>query len=158
MSADRWDPWAEDQLAEGRAERDKGMAAAGARLGADWDKAVIDQAIRVLAATGREFNADDVRDRLPAVAHALIGSRFMAASKRGLIERVGDQQSRHRSRHASRVGLWRGRRQAALPFPGGQAPADTSTTPSRSRQSPAALAPSSRHFVLQDSDREDTPS
>jgi hypothetical protein len=94
-------------LALTRAERDRGMALAESARGADWDRRVIDQAIRHLARTGREFSSNDVRGLLPAVRPALIGARFLAASKRGEIKRVGDVLADHKAGHARRVGLWR---------------------------------------------------
>ena len=102
------------RLAEGRAERDRGMARAEASRHSAWDRAVIDQAIGVLAATGREFSSNDVRERLPDVRPALVGARFMHAARRGLIERIGDELAAHKAGHARRVGVWRGRRQPAL--------------------------------------------
>jgi len=117
------------RLAEARAERDRGMARAEASLHAAWDRAVIDQAITVLAATGQPFSANDVRGLLPDVRPALVGARFMHAARRGLIERIGDELATHKAGHARRVGLWRGARQRTLPFPGERAAGPTPTTP-----------------------------
>ena len=50
---------------QGRAARDRAIAGAQASRGADWDRKVIDQALAHLAASGREFTADDLRELLP---------------------------------------------------------------------------------------------
>jgi hypothetical protein len=93
---------------DARAERDRGLADALDRPAADWDRAVVDQAIRYMAETGRKFSAADLRPLLPAVSPAVIGAAFMAAARAGTIERVGDAHARHAEGHARRVGLWRG--------------------------------------------------
>src|SRR5262249_3543980 len=79
------------QLAGARAERDKGMAAAEASRHAVVDRALIDAAIRAEAATGQPFSANSIRSRLPGVAGSLVGARFLAAARRGQIERIGDE-------------------------------------------------------------------
>jgi hypothetical protein len=95
------------RLALARAARDRGMAAAEAGRGADWDRKVIDRAIAHLAATRQEFSANEVRELLPVVSGALIGSRFMAAYRRGDIERIGDVFATHAEGHGRRISLWR---------------------------------------------------
>ncbi len=42
----------------------------------DWDTSVIDKAIRAVAARGKRFSANDVRNLLPEVKASLIGLRF----------------------------------------------------------------------------------
>lgn len=74
-------------LDDARAERDAALA----KLEADADnvdRQVIDQAIRVYAETGMEFSANDLRYLLPDVRRPLIGARFLAARKRGVIAPV----------------------------------------------------------------------
>jgi hypothetical protein len=143
------------RLAEGRAERDRGMARAEASLHAAWDRAVIDQAITVLAATGRAFSANDVRDRLPDVRPALVGARFMHAARRGLIERIGDELATHKAGHARRVSVWRGRRRHTQLTLDDQGSPHTPTTPEGFYSSGAAWAPSSP--TPGDDYRKDTP-
>jgi hypothetical protein len=70
--------------------RDAGMAlaenAADSRL-----VAIVDQVIAEFNASGREWSANDIRDRLPAVNPPVIGARVKAAMMRRPMEmrRVG---------------------------------------------------------------------
>lgn len=98
----------------GACARDRGMANAEARRGADWDAKVIRQAIGHLAASGEEFSANEVRAILPAVSGPLIGAGFRRAHQRGEIEVCGTVQAAHEAGHRRTLLLWRGRRQAAL--------------------------------------------
>lgn len=100
---------AHEQLELGAALRDAGTAQADAAAG-DWWKATADQAIDHLAATGRPFTADDVRDLGvpdPSSPKAW-GARFLSASKAGRIVRVGYTPSRRASVHAHPVAVWQG--------------------------------------------------
>lgn len=90
-----------------RQARDQGMAAAQSRPAAGQDALVIDQAIRHFADSGAEFSVNDVRRLLPVVAPQLVGSRFLAASNRRQIERVGSTLADHEKGHARRVSVWR---------------------------------------------------
>lgn len=87
--------------------RDEGMERAESASHAPVDRAIIDQAIDWFATTGDEFSANDIREVLPDVSGALIGSRFLAASKRGQIVRVGDTLATHKAGHARRISTWR---------------------------------------------------
>lgn len=71
-----------------------------------WDRHVIDQAIREVAARGVPFSSNDVRPLLPAVRSALIGARFLAARKRGEIRRIGYVPSTDPGTHSHPVALW----------------------------------------------------
>lgn len=106
-------------LDEARAQRDAGIAQAEAADLLGWDRSLIDQAIRVWADTGDPFSANELRDLLPDVRQSLIGARFMAASIRGQIVRVGQLNSTKASTHLKRIGLWIGAQatgdQLALP-------------------------------------------
>ncbi|WP_160050728.1 hypothetical protein [Nocardiopsis sp. FR4] len=90
---------------EGRRLREEALAGASAD---GWDNAVIDQAIRFFAASGRRFSANDVRPLLPLVRRAAIGARFMAASRRGVIRRVDSTPSTDPGTHAHRITVWEG--------------------------------------------------
>jgi len=70
------------------------------------DRLVIDQAIRAVANYGHPFSANDVRPLLPLVRTSLVGARFMAASKAGLIRRTGWVTSTDPGTHARPIGLW----------------------------------------------------
>ena len=87
--------------------RDHGMALAEDGQSAEQDRYVIDNAIRHFAGLGDEFSSNDVRRVLPVVSGSLIGSRFLAAHKRGEIERVGDELADHEAGHARRISVWR---------------------------------------------------
>lgn len=70
------------------------------------DRAVIDQAIRAVAARGRPFSANDVRHLLPVVRTSLIGARFLAAAKAGVITRIGYVVSTDPGTHARPIAQW----------------------------------------------------
>lgn len=94
------------QLELGQALRDKGIARVECAAD-DQDRAVIDQAIRVVADRGRPFSANDVRPLLPpGIRPALIGARFLAASKRRQIRKLGWVPSTDPGTHAHPVALW----------------------------------------------------
>lgn len=82
----------------------------------NWWKEIVDDAIAYLAATGTPFTADDVRDLGIPDPHApqAWGARFMAATRAGLIVRVGDASSRRPSVHAHRIGLYVGAEAVSL--------------------------------------------
>lgn len=99
-----------DESVEARRARDRAMAEAEARRAADQDRAVIDQAITHLAALGRPFSANQVRELLPVVSPALVGARFLAAARDGLIKAVGVTQASHTAGHGRLLRVWRGTR------------------------------------------------
>lgn len=72
----------------------------------DWARAVVDQAIRAAAESGRSFSANDLRDLLPAERSGLIGARFLAAAKAGRIIRVGYTPATHAAGHGRPVAVW----------------------------------------------------
>lgn len=72
-------------------------------------RAVVDQAITLYAASGRPFSANSLRDLLPDVRPALLGARFYAAARRGLIRRIGYEQSTLRSTRRHPIAVWVGR-------------------------------------------------
>lgn len=97
-----------EQLTLGEHLRDEGIARAEAASD-DWQRAVIDQAIREVAARGRAFSANDCRPLLPpGIRPALIGARFLAASKRGQIRKVGWVASTDPGTHSHPVAQWVG--------------------------------------------------
>lgn len=93
-------------LEEGRDRRDEGISMAEDAAGAAVDRALIDQAIEYLARNQQYLSANDVRDLLPVVRPALMGARFLAAARRGLIVHAGTVHATSASRHANRMGLW----------------------------------------------------
>lgn len=95
-----------EQLMLGQTLRDEGIAKVEAASD-DQDRAVIDQAIRVVAERGRPFSANDVRPLLPAgIRPALVGARFMAASRRREIRKLGWVPSTDPGTHAHPIALW----------------------------------------------------
>lgn len=95
-----------EQLEFGKALRDEGIARV-TEASDEWERAVIDQAIRAVAARGRPFSANDVRPLLPAgVRPKLVGARFMAASRRKEIVKVGWTPSTDPGTHAHPVARW----------------------------------------------------
>lgn len=94
-----------DSMAD--AVRDAGAQAAFS-FDRDWSDAAV-EALEELAADGREFTADDVRDRVgePESPGAL-GAVFRGAAAAEQIKLVGYRRSRRLSRHAGVIGVWRG--------------------------------------------------
>lgn len=72
----------------------------------EQDRRVIDQAIRAFAANHRPFSANDLRPMLPVVRKSLLGSRFLAAAKRGEIRRVGYEPSTEPAAHGRPTAVW----------------------------------------------------
>jgi hypothetical protein len=68
---------------------------------------VIDQGIRVIGQTYGHVDANALRELLPAVPPNLIGARFLAAAKRGLIVEDGTVRATHIAGHARRIVRWR---------------------------------------------------
>lgn len=95
-----------EQLELGQHLRDEGMAAVE-EASDDMSRATIDQALREVAKRGRPFSANDVRPLLPpGIRPALVGARFMAASRRREIRKVGWVASTDPGTHAHPVALW----------------------------------------------------
>lgn len=87
------------------AARDRGVAIVEAASD-DQGRAVLDQAIRLHAQSGRPFSANDFRDLLPAERANLLGARILAAAKRGEIVRVGYEPATHAAGHGRPVAVW----------------------------------------------------
>jgi hypothetical protein len=73
-------------------------------------KIMIDNAIADANASGREWSANDIRDRLPVVCSGLVGARVKAASMRKPVEMVavGEVQSNLPTTKTKRITVWRG--------------------------------------------------
>ena len=80
--------------------RDAGQQAA-------TDRALVDAAIRTLAASGREFSANEART-LHGVTGPVVGAAFTAARKAGLIRAIGFTTSDEPGTHAHPVRTWLG--------------------------------------------------
>lgn len=75
----------------------------------DEVKRRIDAEIRRLAATGREFSANDCRKALAGVAGPVVGGRFNSAHRAGLIRKTGRRvPSNLASTHAHELLCWIG--------------------------------------------------
>jgi hypothetical protein len=87
----------------------EGMALAEAAASEDWQDRW-DEAIRLLAGSGREFTADDVREVAgPPTDHPnAAGSRFHTAAMAGLIRRVGYRKSARDVLRAHPIAVWTG--------------------------------------------------
>lgn len=68
----------------------------------------IDAAIRSAAALGTPFSANDLRAAFSDAPGPLVGARFNAAAKAGLIEHVGYVPSSKANTHGHDLKLWRG--------------------------------------------------
>lgn len=63
--------------------------------------------IALLAKMRGSITSDDLRGALPAAPHHnAIGAAFSAASRQGLIMRVGFRQALHKSAHGRVVSVW----------------------------------------------------
>lgn len=100
-----------DSIAACVAARAEGIALAQDGDVTGWNRNLIDQAIDVLASTGRPFSANDLRVLLEHVdlPAALFGARFShAATNRKVIRYVGQTRSTKRNTHGKPVALWVG--------------------------------------------------
>jgi hypothetical protein len=99
-----------DQLTLGDALKDTGMALADSAAAPDW-KARWDEAILELARGGLPFTSDEVRELAgPPTDHPnAAGSRFAAAARAGVIERIGYRNSTRAVLHSHPLSVWRGR-------------------------------------------------
>lgn len=93
---------------------DVGMAASAAS-GSRWsieDFAVLDAAIRKLAASGERFTSDDVWRLSPTVKFTKgIGAKLTAAARSGLIHNTGERRVSARGGdhdHAQSLSVWKG--------------------------------------------------
>lgn len=69
----------------------------------------VDAAIRRLAATGREFSANDMRADLAGITGPIVGGRFNAAASAGLIKKSGNRvRSNLASTHSHELLCWIG--------------------------------------------------
>lgn len=97
-------------IEEGRAVRDVGVAAVDAASVAahrTW-RPKAEEALDELIQAGTPFTADDLRARVDEKPHHpnSIGALFIGASRRGLIRKIGYQQSKTKSRQAGSLALW----------------------------------------------------
>jgi hypothetical protein len=90
-----------------------GMVLADAAASAEW-KERWDKAIALLAISGQEFTADDVRDIAgPPGDHVnAAGPRFRSAALAGLIRSVGFRKSTRPALRAHHIMVWVGTRRA----------------------------------------------
>lgn len=72
----------------------------------EWDRRVIDQAIRAFVLQGKPFSANDLRPLLPEVRKCLISRRLIVAQNDGLIRYVGVTPSTLKSTKAARVNVY----------------------------------------------------
>jgi hypothetical protein len=93
----------------GRLLRDQGVARANGSMDRWWRSCATAGLVH-LAALGRPFTADDLRDLgVPEPSHPnYVGALFIGASKAGVIRPVGFAQARRPSRHASWMRQWVG--------------------------------------------------
>lgn len=100
----------DDLLEDGRRNRDRGMQTATYATDVAWVRAC-DAAIRMLAATGDEFDAEVVRSIVgpPVGSPNALGPRIGAAARRGLIVKVGYRQALRPERNAGPLAVWRGK-------------------------------------------------
>jgi hypothetical protein len=94
---------------DGGAARDLGADRAANSVHTSWRLAA-EAAIGRLAATGRVFDAEDVRDRVggPPGHHNALGGVFIAAARRGQIRPVGYRASGRREAHRRPIREWVG--------------------------------------------------
>jgi hypothetical protein len=71
-----------------------------------WERSVIQQAIRTVAARGHKFSANDVRELLPDVNRNRIGREFARAASDGVIEWAGMERSTDKGTHGHRINVW----------------------------------------------------
>ena len=87
--------------------REKAEGIARAEAHADpSDRARIDAAIRTVAGRGGVFSANDVRPLIPNAHGPLVGARFNAAARAGVIVRIGYESSTKANTHAHPIATW----------------------------------------------------
>ena len=94
----------------GEALRDAGISSVERNTPEDW-RIACDRAIATLAATGREFTAEDVRALCgdPPCHPNAMGARFMSAARTGLLEKVAYRNPTRATAHGSVIAVWRGK-------------------------------------------------
>lgn len=97
-------------IEQGRQARDIGVAAvdaAGFAAHRTW-RPKAKEALSELIESGEPFTADDLRARVDEKPHHpnAIGALFNGAARRGLIRKIGYQQSTVKSRQAGLQALW----------------------------------------------------
>ena len=93
---------------EGERLKEEGMAQVALAESPLWIHAA-DKAVRFLAAIGRPFTADDVRDLAGDPRHPnAFGARLNAHARTGLIRRVGYRPSDRAERHRAIIAVWVG--------------------------------------------------
>lgn len=97
------------QLEFGREERDDGIALVLSHT-PDYFKDSVRRAVGMLAASGREFTAEDVREITgdPPNHYNAMGANIFACVKAGMIRKVGYTQAKRPSTHASLLQVYRG--------------------------------------------------
>jgi hypothetical protein len=99
----------DDETTEAKLSRDVGAALADEAETTAW-RVAVDAAIAQLAERAGTFTAEDVRQIAgdpPSHPNAM-GARFMAASRRGLIRRVGFREAQRVTLHGHPIALWVG--------------------------------------------------
>ncbi len=93
----------------GRNGRDNGASVAMDNAG-DWTPRA-KAALRDLAKTGREFNADDLREIVgpPPTSHNAMGGIFLWGTSRNIIVKVGERTMTRAKAHARRTAVYVGR-------------------------------------------------
>lgn len=93
-------------LLEALQQRDTGIARVTVASD-DQDIAVVDQAIREVAARGVEFTSYDIRPLLPVLRSMnLIGARIREAGRRGEIRKLRHEPCKIPSSHGRVVAVW----------------------------------------------------
>lgn len=87
--------------------KERALAAVNGVADPDF-KARIDAAIRSAAALGEPFSANDLRHVLSDVPGPLVGARFNALAKAGVIRRIGYVASTKTNTHGHPVAEWIG--------------------------------------------------
>lgn len=88
--------------------RDLGVAAVDRNTDSTW-KLNADDTIRAMSLSGYEFTAEDIREFAgdPPTPNAM-GARFLAASRSGLIKKIGYRNARRPDAHARALAVYRG--------------------------------------------------
>lgn len=97
-------------IEDGKRRRDDGMRAVRHNTHTGW-RLLVDRVISDLAAAGREFTAEDVRERSghPLGSHDnALGAAMAAAARAGIIETVGYEQATRPEAHGRILRVWRG--------------------------------------------------
>lgn len=98
-----------EQLTLGDYLKEEGIRRTLANADPEWSIA-FDQALQQLIEAGTSFTSEDVTALCGQPDHPnRVGAKMFAASRKGLIERVGFEPAKRPNQHSTLISVWRGK-------------------------------------------------